>query len=531
MRHLSAGVKVGVLVLLLAGGAYAVWKSIGTSPSGSDNYSLWAKFRDASGMPVGSHVVIAGLPVGEISQLGIEGRYARVTIRVRDDVQVWNNAVAMKKSASLLGSYYLEIDPGSPTSVTATGEIVENQLLEDGDQISSVVEATSPAELMRRLEQSLPNVDAVLLSVRDLSNDLRRLVNGPIASVASRVDQLVQEEAETVERILERTDRSLARIEIITASIRDATTGADSEMQKILSNLEQATAEARELMTSARTEVETTGDKVREKLDMVDQLLASSTSVAQKVDDDEGTLGRLVNDPTIADNVEEITDGAREFLGGLFGMQTYVGLRSEYNVFSELGRFYVSVELRTRPDKFYLIELSRSPRGDYPETTLTYDPLVNGGMGGYVRRVLIEDKYRFTFQFGKRIGDFSLRYGLKDSTGGVGADWQPRALDHRLKISADVFDATFNTLPRLKVAAAYEFYRHLYILGGIDDALNTPVELPIEPWPGGAPEVPVQFETFRYGRDYFLGAMIYFNDRDLASLLYIGGGALGTLGD
>jgi phospholipid/cholesterol/gamma-HCH transport system substrate-binding protein len=530
VKNLSASVKVGVLVLLLIGGAYAVWKSIGTSPSGSDNYELWAKFRDASGMPVGSHVVIAGLPVGEISKLGIEGRYARVTIRVRDDVQVWSNSVAMKKSASLLGSYYLEIDPGSPTSATVTGEVIENHLLEDGDQIQTVVEATSPAELMRRLEESLPNVDAVLLSVRDLSNDLRRLVNGPIASVASRVDQLVQDEAETVERILERTDRSLARIETITVAIRDATTGEDAKMQRILTNLEQATSEARELMVSARTEVETTGDKVREKLDLVDELLASSASVANKIDDDEGTLGRLVNDPTIADNVEEITEGAKDFLGGVFGMQTYVGLRSEYNVFSELGRFYVTVELRTRPDKFYLIELQKSPRGDYPETTLVYDPLVDRNT--WTRRVLIEDKVRFTFQFGKRIGDWSLRYGLKDSTGGVGVDWQPSAFDHRLKVSADVFDATFNTLPRLKLAAAYEFYRHLYVLGGIDDALNTPTFLNIDPGEGdpGLP-VPIQFEKLRYGRDYFLGAMIYFNDRDLASLLYIGGAAVAGLAD
>lgn len=524
MKHLSQGVKVGVLVLLLAGGSYAVWKSIGTSPSGSDNYSLWAKFRDASGMPVGSHVVIAGLPVGEISKLGIEGRYARVTMRIRDDVKVWSNAVAMKKSASLLGSYYLEIDPGSPTSISATGELFDNELLEDGDQIPVVVEATSPAELMRRIEQTLPNVDAVLLSVRDLSDDLRGLVNGPIASAASRVDKLIQDESETMSRILERTDRSLARIETITAAIRDATTGEDARLQKILVNLEQATDQARELMTSARTEVETTGDKVREKLDLVDELLASTGSVVKKVDEDEGTLGRLVNDPTIADNVEEITDGAKDFLGGVFGMQSYVGLRTEYNVFSELGRFYVSIELRTRPDKFYLIELVKSPRGNYPETTLVYDPLADRNT--FTRRVLIEDKMRFTFQFGKRFGDWSLRYGLKESTGGVGLDWQPRAFDHRLKVSADVFDATFNTLPRLKLAAAYEFYRHLYVLGGIDDALNTPTFLPIDPAEGGDLPVPIQFEKLRYGRDYFMGAMIYFNDRDLAALLTIGGAAL-----
>ena len=44
---------------------------------------------------------------------------------------------------------------------------------------------------------------------------------------------------------------------------------------------------------------------------------------------------------------------------------------------------------------------------------------------------------------------------------------------------------------------------------------------------GGGSDVPIQFETFRYGRDYFLGGMLRFNDEDLAALLTVGGSALG----
>jgi hypothetical protein len=70
-------------------------------------------------------------------------------------------------------------------------------------------------------------------------------------------------------------------------------------------------------------------------------------------------------------------------------------------------------------------------------------------------------------------------------------------------------------------------FRHLYILGGIDDALNPHAELPIIT---GTSNVPVQFDTFRYGRDYFLGGMLRFNDEDLAALLTVGGSALAGAG-
>src|SRR5262245_48131712 len=229
MKRLSGAVKVGILFTLLVGGAYAVWQTIGQTPSGASKFELWARFADASGLPKGSRVVIAGLPVGEISDMAIDGRYARITMRLRDDVPVYENAIVVKKSSSLLGDYFVEIDPGTPESVDALGQKRPNRKLESGDQILHVVEATSVDQLVRRMEESLPKVDSVLLSVRDLSEDLRSLVNGPLASIMGRVDNLVQDESGTVSSILARTDRSLARIEAIAGDIRSATEGGKVE--------------------------------------------------------------------------------------------------------------------------------------------------------------------------------------------------------------------------------------------------------------------------------------------------------------
>lgn len=521
MRPVAAGVKVGVLVLALLAGAYIVWKSLGADPAGANNITLWARFRDASGMPVGSKVVVAGLPVGEITSLQIDGRYAKVRFKIRADVPVWSSAVVFKKAASLLGDHYLEIDPGSAEGAAETGELAPATRLKNGDQIVRVVESTSPDALLRRIDQSLPNVDAVLLSVKDLSEDMRRLVNGPIASVANRVDNLVQQESQTVKDILDRADKAVARIDQVAADIRSLSGGADARVQAILANLEAASSEARALVQSAKDEVAATGDKVRQKLDLVDQVIASTASITDKIDQDRGTLGRLVNDPTIADNVEEITDDAKGFLGTLFKMQTYVGLRSEYNVFAGMARHYISVELHTRPDKYYLIEIERGPRGGYPDTQLVFDP--RSGSDQWVRTTTISDDFRFTFQFAKRFDWLTLRYGIKESSGGVGLDADVRWWGKGLELSVDVFDASFDQFPRVKLAAAFEFMRGIYVLGGIDDALNPSNTLLVQT---GATDVPTQFEEYRFGRDAYVGAMIRFNDHDLAALLAIGGGAL-----
>lgn len=536
MKAVSAGVRVAILFILLFVGGYLVWKNLGQNPAGKDNYQLVAKFRDAAGLPIGSKVVVAGIAQGEVTSLEVQGRYARVTFKVSKDIQVYTSGIVVKKATSLLGDNYLEIDPGDDVKQLPDGTKQTFTLLgpscptyEDKDraksdpcrQVPNVIEATTPDQLMHRIEQTLPNVDRVLESVRDLSEDVRRIVNGPLQSVATRVDGLVQREAGTVADIIERADRSMQKIEQIANDLRSITKGADPKIDKILENLDSASAEAKDLVATAKAELKTTGDALRGKLDKLDGVISNSESITSKIDQDKGTLGRLVNDPAIADNVEAITDDAKGFLGTLFGLKAYVGLRSEYNVFAGLARHYVTVELHTRPDKYYLIELEKGPRGDYPDITLEFDPTVDPNY--WVRKSTINDSIRFTFQFAKRFSWLTLRYGIKESTGGIGADADLKWWGHGLRFSVDAFDASFDQYPRIKLAMAYELFRHLYVLGGVDELLNKPQYLQIVK---GTSEVPTQFDSFRYGRDYFFGAMLRFNDEDLAALLTVGGSAL-----
>jgi hypothetical protein len=192
-------------------------------------------------------------------------------------------------------------------------------------------------------------------------------------------------------------------------------------------------------------------------------------------------------------------------------MQTYVGLRSEYNVFAGLARHYMSVELHTRPDKFYLIELERGPRGGYPDTTLVFDP-TNGG-DQWVRTS--DDRRRLPLHLpvrqALRLADLALRH--------QGVERRRRRRRRRalvgpgLRCRSTSSTRRSTSIPRVKLAAAFELMRGVYVLGGIDEALNAPDTLMVQT---GAGDVPLQFEEYRFGRDVFVGGMIRFNDEDLA---------------
>ena len=69
------------------------------------------------------------------------------------------------------------------------------------------------------------------------------------------------------------------------------------------------------------------------------------------------------------------------------------------------------------------------------------------------------------------------RFGIKESTGGIGADMEiPLALAspwlRTLTFDLDLFDFRTNIYPRFKILAALEFYKHIWIVGGVDDVFN-----------------------------------------------------------
>jgi phospholipid/cholesterol/gamma-HCH transport system substrate-binding protein len=520
MKGLSGAMKVGIVILVVVIGGYVMFKSVSENVTGGKGTRLWANFRDASGLADKSRVVIAGLTIGEITNRSLDGRLAKVTVRVKRGTKIYENAAIYKKSSSLLGEYYLEIDPGSEEWIDPqTNNLVKTKLLKDGDQIKTVIEATSIADLTKQVSETMPKVNDLVEEVTGLARDLRDLAKGPISNTAANVDKIVAENRELIHSMLTRADQ-------ITADIRAITGGADKKVNRILDNVDGAVAEARVLINDTNREVNQTGQAVRDRLAAIDDSLAGlkdtlshSSSIAKKIDDNEGTLGRLVNDPTIADNIAAITSDARQFTSSLFGLQTIVGLRSEYNFASELTRSYLSVELHTKPDRFYLVEVVSDSRGDV-DPTFVYDDTT-----GELRRttVIEEDSLRFSLMYAKKIEPFTFRLGIKESTGGGGLDIDLGKLD----VSADLFDFRYDKWPRLRLVALFNLYKYFYILGGIDDAFNSPGELQIT---GG--DVTGEFtKRYTFGRDYFAGAMIRFTDDDLKTLLFVAGSALTGIGD
>src|SRR5437016_14264012 len=116
MRKSWASVTVGLLVVIVGIISYVLIHSTSERASARSGYTVWGLFRDASGVYEKSRVQTAGIAVGQIDARALDEKSgkAKITIRMKSNIKLYENAVVSKKSASLLGEYYLEIDPGDP---------------------------------------------------------------------------------------------------------------------------------------------------------------------------------------------------------------------------------------------------------------------------------------------------------------------------------------------------------------------------------------------------------------------------------
>jgi phospholipid/cholesterol/gamma-HCH transport system substrate-binding protein len=516
VRWLSRLVYVVVVVTVVIGVVALIRAKMPATRVG-EHFTAWAVFRDASRLAPGSPVEIAGVRVGEIEHLSIVGDVARVDLRLVDDLDIPSDSWITKRAESAFGDSYLEIIP------TAGGEqgAAPAHRLRSGEQLTHVEEGSSTDTVLRSIARTMPKIDDGLDTIHQVALDGRKWANGTLEQTILNVDHWVA--AGNLERPLESADHAMERFESGATRAADAVHEDGPDILATLDRYDRGVTSARTQMRSFKDGLHDALANARDGMDRVDPTLKTLADYTEAIntghaDDWRGTLGKLINTPDLADTLEDGTETVRDAAASLNKFRSWLGLHSEWYIYSRSANVYLTAEIRARNDKFYYIELERGPLGGIPVEDLAQVPGKVPAGGQYNKSVTITDTLRFTAEFGKTFfGHLQLRGGIKESTPGLGADI---LLDQgRLRISSDLF-GSFTNIPRLKILASLEVFHSLYVLGGVDDVLNNPGYLPVVT--GNTP-VPNDFGGLRYGRDYFVGASLRFNDADLATIIRVYG--------
>lgn len=236
---------------------WMVYRTLDRGISGT-TYSYSATFTDVSGLHEGDDVRVAGVRVGRVDAVELDGTRANVTFEVQTDQRLYTNTIASVKYQNIIGQRYLGLYPGPSADVPP---------LADHGRIP--LEHTEPSfditYLLRGFEPLFTLLDPK--QVDNLTDGIIQALQGNNGSVLSLITQ--------------------------TSTLAQTFAGPDEVLGDIITNLNEVVSNLASQNANLQTVITNTRDVMVALGHRRDELRASVGSITK-------TAGRLA---TIADDV------------------------------------------------------------------------------------------------------------------------------------------------------------------------------------------------------------------------------------
>ena len=258
MKPLKNETVVGVIIfcsLILLVGSLMWLEDINF---GGQGMILRALFQDVSGLHRGDPVTVAGLPVGQVAGMSLQGDQVEVTFSVEEGHRLLKGSRAVIKSQGVMGEKIVCIIPGPGPEPLDSGERIEGLYEQDftqvmtqagavGDELRAVLNAIRAA----LGDSSSGGLRQAIQSTGEASDQLRGLLLRNASSLDETIENLQRissaltrlrpgEGAEELIPNLERASRDVseaaARMRSVSASL-DSLLGPSLEGRSTLGRL------------------------------------------------------------------------------------------------------------------------------------------------------------------------------------------------------------------------------------------------------------------------------------------------------
>ncbi len=93
---------------------------------GDNTYSLFARFNTVTGLRIGNPVNMLGLEIGSVAgfKMDQDAQVAIVELKIKRDIQIFDDAIASIKTEGLIGDKYVGIDAGGGGDLLKSGDTI-----------------------------------------------------------------------------------------------------------------------------------------------------------------------------------------------------------------------------------------------------------------------------------------------------------------------------------------------------------------------------------------------------------------------
>jgi phospholipid/cholesterol/gamma-HCH transport system substrate-binding protein len=315
--------RVGIVVLaaaIICG--ILIWRFGDIQLPGTSKYTIFINFPKAPGVTVGTPVRKSGISIGRVSNVELRDRHVQVTADIELKHKIRESEICRIASASVLGDPVIEFSPSDDIDPNTP-------FLENGSEIDGDVTG-NPMEVFVDLKDEL---QSAALALRDAGNEMKlaaRNVNAAIAGTEGDMPRLVQK----MERALDQSYKTLGTIDNVfgDAELRDS-------LKRSLKDLPEMFDKTKTVLDKA----DTTFEGFRKVTERADRNLANlekftgplSERGPMLVDNIDGILG----------NVNNLTEQLNELAGNFNNQEGTIGrLLNDEELYNRLERTMANVE-------------------------------------------------------------------------------------------------------------------------------------------------------------------------------------------
>ena len=307
--------RIGVLtVVALAIAGVLIFSLTGTRGFFWQRYELRTKFPDVAGLTPGSPVRVAGVEVGSVKSVALDGEQVEVGFEVNKDVRdrITDRSVATLGSVSLLGQAAVDIKPattGTPIpaggyvpSTKTKGSIADvSESAQSGlEEVTGLVrdiragrgtvgKLMTEDQLYTELQRFVASANDVTGAIKSGRGSLARLINDP--ATVNALNGSLKNLQDMTARI-NAGEGSLGKL-VKDPAFADSLTGATTNLKTLTDRLNSGQGTAGKLLTDSAL------------YDRLNQLSGRLDEVITKLNNGEGTVGLLLKDKQLYENMNK----------------------------------------------------------------------------------------------------------------------------------------------------------------------------------------------------------------------------------
>lgn len=418
-------------------------------------------FDDVSGLKNKADVKISGVKVGWVDKIDLlshNSYSAKVKVMIHRSYALHENAYAIIRQDGLLGSKFLEIEPGDRMFVRLPAGSTLDRPGKPPVEIDELIQQT------KRVTQNLEEITDSLKNVFGGTQRQEQLA-GMLDDMGSTIRSLKEAVPAVKEGIIKISD----------VFDRDFTT--------IASKLGH------------------TADAVEDAAGNVSEGFKNISSVAEKIDKGKGLLGKLVTEDETYYDLKETVAGVKNYFakvertGVVFDSHFESMYRLAESYEFEDSKGYVDVRIHPCEDRFYLIQFMSTQKGAIERRVFNnqwfsadYDPLDRSVLSdrdqfrfpAHKDELLQRrDTFKFGLQFGKIFDNIAFRFGIFENSAGVGIDYDIPFESEKFRwvTTVELFDfrgrdRVNDSRPHLKWLNRMFVFNNIFLVFGADDFVS-----------------------------------------------------------